>query len=68
MKNSKIYNLPINHPDLPMHDGCLRNHKGTSKSMEALVCVDGLKNIFDGTGVAVRGLVGDDDSSFRANI
>ena len=68
MQNAKQLGLPMDSPDLPIHDGCLRNHNGTSKSMEALACVEGFQRIYDKTGTAVYGLVGDDDSSFRANI
>ena len=68
MKNAVKFNLPIDSPDLPRHEGCLRNHDRTSKSMEALACVKGLEEIYNETGVAVRGIVRDDDSSFRANI
>ena len=65
---SKKLNIPLDSPLLPTHEGCLQNHIGSSKSMESLSCVKGLEGIWQGYGVGVHSLVGDDDSSFRANI
>ena len=39
IKYAQKYNLPLDSPDIPHHEGCLQNHSGTSKSMEALACV-----------------------------
>ena len=57
MQNAKKLNLPLNSPLLPRHEGCLVNHDGSSKSMEALSCVAGLEEIYDQTNVAVYGIV-----------
>lgn len=67
-QNAQKAGILVNSSLLTTHRGCLRNHHGSSKSMEALACVRGREAIFNMTGTSVYGLVGDDDSSFRANI
>ena len=51
---------------VPNHD-CTKNHEGSSKSMEPLAAVELLVMVHK-QGTPVARLVGDDDSSFRANI
>ena len=49
----------------PEHD-CYKNHEGSSKSMESSACVSLLKQMHN-EGFTVRRLVGDDNSTFRAD-
>ena len=50
---------------IPEHN-CMINHEGSSKSMESKACVELLVQLH-AKGATVRRLVGDDDSTFRAN-
>ena len=50
---------------IPEHD-CPKNHMTSSKSMESKACVNLLIKMHD-KGATILRLVGDDDSTFRAN-
>ena len=45
---------------------CVKNHEGSSKSMESKACVSLLIHMHE-EGFTVTRLVGDDDSTFRSN-
>jgi hypothetical protein len=46
---------------------CVANHEGSSKSMESQAAVELMMEL-SGKGCPLRRTVGDDDSSFKANI
>ena len=52
----------------PMEHQCVKNHEGSSKSMEASAACELLTDVYESGRTPVKIIVGGDDSTFRANI